>query len=333
MKNVCVWACLLLLTLAGCSGEKEKRVVPSKGLPYELLLVVDEAVWNDPALQDSLKGVVEAPMPGLPQIEPTFRLLRVMADQYERQYTTMRNQFFVRLNPKAAGAAIGVSRNKEARPQIFVTLEARDAVELASALSTHKQEIIDLFVESEIEQEEARLRKSYSKKVADELRTLAGRTICVPEDIQASKKGERFLWAGTDRIEKDYNVVYYSYPLPAGIAPFTTEHFVAARDSVMKHNIPGSTPEKWMTTTKEKEVPLVETRMRTLDGETLMEVRGLWEMHKGGIGGPFISHVRVDTAGHEVVVCEGFLYSPRTKKRELVRTMEAALRTLTKEKK
>ncbi len=333
MKNVCVWACLLLLALAGCSGEKEKRVVPSKGLPYELLLVVDEAVWNDPALQDSLKGVVEAPMPGLPQIEPTFRLLRVMADQYERQYTTMRNQFFVRLNPQAAGAAIGVSRNKEAKPQIFVTLEARDAAELASALSTHKQEIIDLFVESEIEQEEARLRKSYSKKVADELRALSGRTICVPEDIQASKKGERFLWAGTDRIEKDYNVVYYSYPLPAGTAPFTTEHFVAARDSVMKHNIPGSTPEKWMTTTKEKEVPLVETRMRTLDGETLMEVRGLWEMHKGGIGGPFISHVRVDTAAHEVVVCEGFLYSPRTKKRELVRTMEAALRTLTKEKK
>ncbi len=333
MKNVCAWVCLLLLVLAGCSGEKEKRVVASKGLPYELLLVVDEAVWNDRALQDSLKAVVEAPMPGLPQIEPTFRLLRVMADDYQRQYTTMRNQFFVRLNPKAGQAAMGVSRNAEARPQLFVTLEARDADELAAALGTHKQEIIDLFVESEIELEAARLRKSYSKKVADELRALAGWTICVPEDIKASKKGDRFLWAGSDRIEKDYNVVFYSYPLPEGVDPFTTAHFVAVRDSVMKHNIPGSTPEKWMTTTKEKDMPLVETRMRTLGGKTLMEARGLWEMHKGGIGGPFVSHVLVDTAAREVVVCEGFVYSPRTKKRELVRTMEAALRTLTKEKK
>ena len=39
-----------------------------------------------------------------------------------------------------------------------------------------------------------------------------------------------------------------------------TKRWVELRDSVMKRNIPGSTPEKWMTTTRENGEPLVVQR-------------------------------------------------------------------------
>ncbi len=314
-----------------CQTEKEKRIVSSKGLPYELLVVVDPEVWNS-AAGDSLRDILEGPVPGLPQNEAMFRLVRVAPRHYDRMYVTMRNKLFVRIDPEQAHPLVGMARDVEAVPQIEVTLVARSAEELAGWLGRNKDRLADAFVESELKVEAARLRRKYSRKVSDELNTLAGYTLCAPADIKASKRGEDFLWAGTNRNEKDYNIVFYSYPL-AGAQPFTPEEFVRKRDSVMKANIPGSTPEQWMTTTRQDGHPLVTFRQRNIDGENTLEARGLWEMRKGGIGGPFVSLVRADSADGRVVVCEGFVYSPRTNKRELVRTLEASLRTLAKEKK
>lgn len=45
--------------------------------------------------------------------------------------------------------------------------------------------------------------------------------------------------------------------------------------------------------------------------------------------GHFVSLSRIDTARHRVIVAEGFVYSPGTPKRDLLRELEAALRTLT----
>ena len=57
-------------------------------------------------------------------------------------------------------------------------------------------------------------------------------------------------------------------------------------------------------------------------------LRGLWEMRKGALGGPFVSLAYPDSAQGRLLVTEGFIYSPDTNKRDLVRRMEAALRTL-----
>jgi hypothetical protein len=51
-------------------------------------------------------------------------------------------------------------------------------------------------------------------------------------------------------------------------------------------------------------------------------------MRNGALGGPFVSLTRVDTVSRKVVVGEGFVYSPSADKRDLVRQMEAVLRTL-----
>ena len=108
-----------------------------------------------------------------------------------------------------------------------------------------------------------------------------------------------------------------------------TKRWVDLRDSVMKRNIPGSTPENWMTTTRENGEPLVVQRsVQLADGRQVYEMRGLWEMRKGALGGPFVSLAYPDSAQGRLLVTEGFIYSPDTNKRDLVRRMEAALRTL-----
>ena len=46
------------------------------------------------------------------------------------------------------------------------------------------------------------------------------------------------------------------------------------------------------------------------------------------MGGPFVSHVRVDRANARVIVVEGFVFKPDKLKRDLMRKLEACLYTL-----
>jgi hypothetical protein len=50
-------------------------------------------------------------------------------------------------------------------------------------------------------------------------------------------------------------------------------------------------------------------------------------MHNGALCGAFVSLERIDTANSRVLVTEGFIYSPYSPKRTILREMEAALRT------
>jgi hypothetical protein len=56
-----------------------------------------------------------------------------------------------------------------------------------------------------------------------------------------------------------------------------------------------------------------------------MEARGLWFMRNDCMGGPFVSHSRVDTENNRVVVVEGFVFAPEKMKRGLMRRMEGSL--------
>ena len=66
----------------------------------------------------------------------------------------------------------------------------------------------------------------------------------------------------------------------------------------------------------------------TLNGKYCGVMRGLWRMQGDMMGGPFVSHTRLDEKNHRVVVAEGFVYAPETDKRNFMRRIEAALFTL-----
>ena len=96
------------------------------------------------------------------------------------------------------------------------------------------------------------------------------------------------------------------------------------RDSVMKANIPGEREGMYMAT----DSMFVDVEDIVVKGEYAQEARGLWEMEGDMMGGPFVSHARVDRANGRVVVVEAFIYSPDKLKRNLMRQMEASLYTL-----
>ena len=61
-----------------------------------------------------------------------------------------------------------------------------------------------------------------------------------------------------------------------------------------------------------------------------IEMRGLWTLEGGFMGGPFISYAFIDPETSQAVIVTGFVYAPRDNKRELLRQVEALMYTVRK---
>lgn len=328
MKRI-MFLLLAVMLLSACvetETKKKSTLARSKGLPSELLLLVDKDVWLTD-VQDTLLGIVEGQVPGLMQAEKMFRVTRVFTQDYAPTYSTFHTILKVIVDWTLERPFTAKARDVNARPQIIVVVAAPNIDQLRTYLSLNAQRIQDILAEAQIEFRVPELKKKYSKKVQDDLREVLGMTVCVPENLVATKKGKNFLWGGTNTLQKDQNILVYTYPWH-GEDVMDADLFVHKRDSVIKLNIPGERTDQWMQTVREKDVPLIISRPRTIGGRQVLEVRGLWEMRNGALGGPFVSMARVDTAAAKVIVAEGWVYSPSTDKRDLLRQMEAALRTL-----
>ena len=92
----------------------------------------------------------------------------------------------------------------------------------------------------------------------------------------------------------------------------------------MKANIPGAKEGMYMST----DSITVDVRPIDIHGDYTMEARGLWRMKGDFMGGPFVSHTRLDKANQRIITAEIFVYSPDKLKRNLVRMLEASLYTL-----
>ncbi len=345
----CIAAFALALSMASC-GNKEgaakedakkedvkkttaKKATPKKkkpllmpnatGLPYEMLVVMDDAQWDRP-LGRAVFNVLDSDVPGLPQSERSFRISRVEPDGFNsNMFKIMRNVIKVDIQNIYTQPKFKFARNVYSYPQMIMTLQAPDEESLTDYINNNQQSIIDFFTKAEMNREIENLREKHNPEVSRLAKEILGVDIWVPWEINKFKKGKDFLWASTNVGKKDMNLVLYSYPY-TDRNTFTLDYFLQKRDSVMKANIPGGPEGSYMTTNHN----YVYVEDGTVRGKYAQIARGLWRIQGDRMGGPFVSHSRVDEANGRVIVAEAFIYAPESLKRDLLRRMEAALHTL-----
>lgn len=327
-----VWGLLVLAcVLVSCGGGPKKTTLPrSKGMPCELLVITDKAV-GESDLMDSINAMTQACVPEIMQPEPMFKVVRVSEQNYRRRYVTMHTKLRVHLDHRLDRPMMGVSHDDYAVPQTEVTVAAADIDDLRQFLARHKQDVTDALLDGQLQMMADDLRWQHDDRVYKVAAEHMGFSICVPKCVCAVKKGRGFLWAGSNLQERDQNVVLYEYPWD-GSALDDMSRFVAKRDSVMKANIPGDKPGQWMHTSQIDGMPVVINRTRRLQGRDCEVVRGMWDVTGAPMGGPFVSIATIDSVQRVVRVAEGFVYSPSTEKRDLLRQLEASLLTIKRQR-
>lgn len=302
MKACRLTIALVAVLLAGCTGSATRP--KSGGRPYEVVVVgdVDSTVFR----------LLSAEVTGLPQAEPEFDVKQLARKDYKGLYRYARNIVVVDIDSaRHPRPSLRLERDRYAVPQYIL----HAGMPSARALKSEKvgQNIFSVFDKAERQRALSYLQRRRNLQAEQTISRMFGARLQVPAELKASKRGKDFIWLSDNGTTVMRNLCVYK------VSRSSLSAGMEYRDSVMKANIKGETDDMYMRT-----VPYSPT-FCIMENDSGLLTRGLWEMQGDAMGGPFASRA-VRTKGGFLIV-EVFVYAPASKKRNIMRQLEASLYT------
>lgn len=323
MKKITLMLLTVMLMGMLVSCKKSMLNPIASGRPYEVLVVMDTKQWEAPVGR-SLFNVLDTDVPGLPQSERSFRISQIEPKDMNNTFKIFRNVINVAIDPHLyTHTKLKFTRNKYAMEQVWMVIQSPSEEDFIKYCTDNKQYLVDLITRLEMNRLIKSLEEKHSQITSQLAKEIFDCEVWAPDEIRSYKKGQNFFWTSNNAASGIVNMCMYSYPY-YGPETFNKEYVLRKRDSVMMRNIPGEVPGMYMAT----DTLYVDCKPITVHGQFAYESRGLWIMKNDGMGGPFVSHSRVDTTRNLVIVVEGFVYAPEKMKRGLMRRMEGSLYTL-----
>lgn len=359
---------IIALTMMGCGKSTGRTLTSATGSIYECLVVMNDAALTQEQLNevaklslvneasgytkpianlyDLVEAVMAADMPCMPQVEPYFRVTHVPTAQFDDMFKPTRNILFVDINPqKYTQLKAKVSNDYWSTPQALCRIQSPSEEEFVAYWLEHGEEIREWFVNQEIKRQMKFYRASTNKDARAILEE-QGYDMLIPEDymvIMDTVLGGattfslrnpitvapevHLLWCCNNKGSMRRDLVVYSYPY-TDAKTFTYDYLNTKRDNVLSRVVSASVEGSYMGT-EYKVMPPVMRAITVQDDEQATEIRGLWRILNGeAMGGPYVSHTRLDQVNGRVVTAEAFLYAAGQKKRTALRQAEAILYTL-----
>lgn len=311
----------LVLIIYGCSNGS--TTLPSvSGNKYEILVVMDLPQWKAPAGR-SLVALLDSDIEGLPQPEPNMKINRCNRIDFNDMLKPARNILLTQISNKVSKPKVIYTTNKWAQPQSIVYIQTPNDSAFVSTIKTYGANILDFFLRTERERQIEFNKTMINANAKKEIEKKFGIQIDITTGINKSIKKKDFYWITNDNANVRQDIVIYSYPY-TDRKMFTKEYILAKRDSIMKENLPGEFDGSYMGTEYKYYPPTF--KVVSVNKEYCAEVRGLWKMKNGSaMGGPFVSHTRLDEINHRVITIEGFVFAPGAKKGNPMRQLEAII--------
>ena len=289
------------ILLASC-GKSTGTLPASSNKPYEMLIVGDK--------EGILCQQFEKPMNGLPQSEPLFDISQTDSANFSGIERLARNIIVLKIDNRYKNIDIKAEQNVYAQHQVILFITARSKNQLARFLGSTGQRLVNYFTKIELRREQHLLQLTHNTEAEKKIKQMFGAQMLVPADMLASKQGRNFLWLSNNANTSMASICLYT---------INTADFKEQRDSIMQRNIPGEWKGSFMQTTRIDEVVVSKRGAKT--------VRGLWEMNSDAMGGPFVAYIP-SPGSRSILVAEAFVFAPESKKRNIVRRLEAAIYTL-----
>ena len=336
-----IYECLVVMNDAPLTQEQRNEIA-------KLNLVNEASGYTKPIanLYDLVEAVMAADMPCMPQVEPYFRLTQVPTAQFDDMFKPTRNILFVDINPQMyTQVKAKVSNDYWSTPQALCRIQSPSEEEFVAYWLEHGEEIREWFVNQEIKRQMKFYRASTNKQARTILQE-QGYDMLIPEDymviMDTTLEGAstfslrnpitvapevKLLWCCNNKGSMRRDLVIYSYPY-TDEQTLTLDYLNAKRDEVLSRVVTASVEGSYMGT-EYKVFPPQMLAITVQGDEYATEIRGLWKIKNGeAMGGPYVSHTRLDQVNGRVVTAETFLYAAGQKKRTALRQAEAILYTL-----
>ncbi|MEM7298646.1 MAG: DUF4837 family protein, partial [Bacteroidota bacterium] len=341
---------LIALIFIACSGGGNSGLMSdllptARGEADEIILVVDSTQWADTlGLGQELKKTFRAPMLGLPQDEPLFNLSKVSPRKLNSVLKSAKNMVFVMtLDSKTTDSRVlqnyftdqslnqikrdtsifmRIQRDLFAKGQTVMFLFSSSEELLAQKINYNRSQIREFFEASARETIKSKLFNSTKKQLADRLQETHEVGITIPYGWEKARDLENFFWLRLMDAQTEQSLFVYYEPYRDQSVFNNIGDF---RDKITKRCLfDGENPKVHIA--RQKIIPVFTERVN-FNGHFAVEARGLWKISDNSRGGPFVSYTIVDEEEGLIYYVEGYVDSPGTRKKNLMRELEAILST------
>lgn len=329
MNNTSFLLIALLFLFQGCdttvqTGSGMGRVLPNvTGGAGEVLVVMDKSLWEGQT-GEALQDILKEEYPALPQSEPQFDVIHITAASFDKLFKYHRSVVLVTINRSRAEPAIRFRKDLWAKPQIIVQMEASSIKEIDQLIADNNKKIQSFLINYDRNRLRDVFIASKDLKIQKAMAIDHHIRLAIPRGYNIDISGEEYSSVSIET--PNFSQVLHVFEYPAdGISDLSTSNLLHMRNVFTEKYVRGPTKDSYMQIS-EIFPPIVYDLQ--LDGKEIVEIRGLWELANGFMGGPFVSHSVYDESRGRIVTVEGYVYYPNQKKRIKVRQLEAIIYSL-----
>lgn len=329
MKKSLVLIAFVMALMAGCDttvtkGSSGSRILPNiTGGAGEVLVVTEKYIW-DGEIGEMLKDILMEEFPALPQSEPMFDVTQIRASSFDNMFRFHRSVVLVTLKESAENSEVRYRKNVWARPQIVVQIIAPNMEMLKEVISTNADQIQGFLVQYDRQ----RLTESYQESKDLEIQKMMSENhqirLAIPRGYNIDVSTDVYSSVSIETPEFSQVIQVYEYPAD-GKTELQSDKLLEQRNKYTKKYVKGPGDNSYMTTSMVYPPIFYDLKK---DGLEIVEIRGLWDLEGGFMGGPFVSHSVYDKERGRIVTVEGYVYFPNQKKRIKVRQLEAIIYSL-----
>ena len=323
---------LVLITLFSCKPDERTMLPKISGAAGEVLLIIDNQKWDSP-VGEKFNEILTQPLYMLPQPEPVFNLMHTSPAGFTNIFKVHRNIIFAKIGSEFQESRITVQKDQWATPQLIINIQAPDDEECIRLMEEGSDQIVDRINVAERERLMDYYRSYQVTDLHNKVKDKHHVSLAIPKGYEITADEDDFAWLSTEAAQpgeagyayySQQSIMIYHYDY-VDTNTFTVDYLVNKRNEYAKKHISGSLPGSYMAT--EELVP-PQIKEFSIDGRYFAEMRGLWKMENGAMGGPFVSLNTVDEERNRVVTVEGFVFAAGLEKREFLRQVESILYTM-----
>ena len=298
---------ILAFIFTACSSKKDQRYVPvSNGNLNQVTVVMGNEEWNG-VLGETVRNEIATIYEGLPMDEPRFSLKQLHPKIFDGFARNSRNiLWFI----KDSTPSFKLAQDQFAKPQILASFRGEDQELMAEYVRENATLIQGLFQENERKEKLRRIKKAKAKE-----NTLEDRfniSLTYPSAYKTVKDTTNFIWIEKPVQKGTLNQIVYTLPLKK-VSSNPLTQIKNMRDSIGKLYVPGRLPGSHMITEEAYLPYLFKTE---LDGKETYLTKGMWEVKKDFMAGPFVNYKVKDEKNDQWIIVEGFAFAPSLSKRD-----------------
>ena len=299
------------------------KIMPNiTGAAGEVLVVMDKFNWENSA-GELLQDILKDEFPGLPQSEPLFDVLQVTAASFDGIFKFHRSIVLINID-SGLEPRIRFRENVWAKPQIMVQMEAPTGMALKDLISENEESIQSFLVQYDRNRLMGSYKASKDPAIQKEIALHHQVRLAIPRGYNMDFSKEDYTSVAIETPDLSQVIQIYDYPAE-GPQDLNTANLIKSRNAFTKIYVQGPTDESYMTISKIFEPIAYDLKINDVN---VVELRGLWDLENGFMGGPFVSHSVYDAKRKRIVTVDGYIYYPNQKKRVKVKQLEAIIYSL-----